>query len=64
MELTNKNNFGPTPKLKSSPIPILFLPFNNEKLRCSNCGNKYFTTYLYEQKYCKQCLILYSTLKI
>ncbi|PKC76235.1 kinase-like protein [Rhizophagus irregularis] len=59
MELTNKNNFDPTPKLKSSPIPILFLPFNNEKLRCNNCGNKYSTTYLYEQKYCKQCLLLY-----
>ncbi|CAB4442911.1 unnamed protein product [Rhizophagus irregularis] len=59
MELINENNFDPTPKLKSSPVPILFLPFNNEKLRCNNCGNKYSATNLYKQKYCKQCLSSY-----
>ena len=33
MELVNTNNensFDPTPKLKSSPVPISFIPFNNE----------------------------------
>ncbi|CAB4442924.1 unnamed protein product [Rhizophagus irregularis] len=59
MEFINENNFDPTPKLKSSPIPILFLPFNNEKLKCNNCGNKYSATNLYKQKYCKQCLSSY-----
>lgn len=49
----------PTPKLEFSPVPILFLPFNNEKLKCSNCGNEYSTTYLYKKKYCKQCLSSY-----
>lgn len=39
MELTNEMSFDPTPKLKYSPISILFLPFNSEKLRCNNCGN-------------------------
>ncbi|POG71906.1 hypothetical protein GLOIN_2v1774291 [Rhizophagus irregularis DAOM 181602=DAOM 197198] len=24
----NENSFNPTPKLKSSPVPILFIPFN------------------------------------
>ena len=31
MELINtnsENSFDPTPKLKSSPVPILFIPFN------------------------------------
>ncbi|UZO00433.1 uncharacterized protein OCT59_011567 [Rhizophagus irregularis] len=59
MEFINENNFDPTPKLKSSPVPILFLPFNNEKLRCNNCENKYSATNLYKQKYCKQCLSSY-----
>ncbi|CAB4433026.1 unnamed protein product [Rhizophagus irregularis] len=59
MELTNENNFDPIPKLNSSPVPILFIPFNNEKLKCNNCGNKYSNTQLYKQKYCKQCLLSY-----
>ncbi|UZO17071.1 uncharacterized protein OCT59_008433 [Rhizophagus irregularis] len=59
MEFTNENNFDPTSKLKSSPVPISFLPFNNEKLKCNNCGNKYTVTNLYRQKYCKQCLLSY-----
>jgi hypothetical protein len=61
MELANKNNdnyFDPTPKLKSSPKPILFISFNNEKNTCS-CGNKNSVTLLYEQKHCKNCLLTY-----
>jgi hypothetical protein len=52
-------NFDPTPRLKSSPVQIFFLPFNNEKLNCYNCGDKYSDTILYKQKYCKQCLLRY-----
>ncbi|GBB94913.1 hypothetical protein RclHR1_02440007 [Rhizophagus clarus] len=52
-------NFDPTPKLRSSPGQIFFLPFNNEKLNCHNCENKYSVTHLYKQKYCKQCLSRY-----
>ncbi|CAB5210541.1 unnamed protein product [Rhizophagus irregularis] len=59
MELTNENNFDPIPKLNSSPVPILFIPFNNEKLKCNNCRNKYSNTQLYKQKYCKKCLLSY-----
>ncbi|RIA82567.1 hypothetical protein C1645_835162, partial [Glomus cerebriforme] len=62
MDHANKNNenyFDPMPKLKSSPIPILFIPFNNEKHNCYNCGNKYSVTNLYKQKYCKKCLLSY-----
>jgi hypothetical protein len=60
MEFAN-NHFDPTPALKSSPEPILFIPFNNEKSKCvnDNCGNKYSTTLLYKQKYCKKCLLSY-----
>ncbi|GES85138.1 kinase-like domain-containing protein [Rhizophagus clarus] len=59
MENTKEISFDSTPKLKSSPIPILFLPFNNDKLKCINCGSVYSATYLYKQKYCKKCLLSY-----
>ena len=46
MKLVNtndENSFDPTPKLKSSPIPILFLTFDDRyidsKSRCFYCGN-------------------------
>ncbi|GBB85040.1 hypothetical protein RclHR1_11600005 [Rhizophagus clarus] len=55
----NVNNGDPTPKLKSSPVPILFVPFNNKKNECSNCGNEYSKSPLFEQKYCKNCLSYY-----
>src|SRR2546430_812809 len=69
MELVNtndENSFDPTPKLKSSPIPILFLPFdeghrqfNNSK--CFHCGDKYTETLFFYQRYCKKCLSRYIT---
>src|SRR5256885_14653665 len=62
MELVNtnsENSFDPTPKLKSSPVPILFISFNNDEDRCSYCGNKYSKTLRFEQKYCKNCLFWY-----
>src|SRR2546423_13267180 len=62
MELINTNNenpFDPTPKLKSSPVPILFIPFNRNDNNCNFCGNAYSETVLFGQKYCKNCLICY-----
>ena len=67
MEIRNNNSFDdfdPTPRLKSSPVPILFIPFNNNENKCSYCGNEYsMTTYIYgyeyRQKYCKNCLFWY-----
>ena len=62
MELINTNNenyFDPTPKLKSSPMPILFTPFKDYEDNCSYCEIKYSKTLLYNQKYCKNCLSWY-----
>ncbi|GBC38382.2 kinase-like domain-containing protein [Rhizophagus irregularis DAOM 181602=DAOM 197198] len=62
MEFTNINNensFDPTPKLKSSPIPIKFVSFNHEDIKCINCGENYIKAHFYWQYYCKKCLISY-----
>uniref|UniRef100_U9UNT2 Protein kinase domain-containing protein n=1 Tax=Rhizophagus irregularis (strain DAOM 181602 / DAOM 197198 / MUCL 43194) TaxID=747089 RepID=U9UNT2_RHIID len=32
----DNNLFDPTPKLKSSPVPVLFIPFNNDEDKCNN----------------------------
>ena len=64
MELVNandKNSFDPTPKLKSSPIPILFVPFNEPDEYCFHCGKEYTETLFFFQKYCKTCLSRYIT---
>src|ERR1044072_5543908 len=64
MELVNtndENSFDPTPKLKSSPIPILFVPFNERDEKCFHCGSKYTETLFFRQKYCKTCLSRYIT---
>src|SRR4051794_37144947 len=67
MELVNtddENSFDPTPRLKSSPIPISFVPFNDDlyfKSDCFNCGDEYSETFFFEQKYCKKCLSRYIT---
>src|ERR1041384_1664090 len=64
MELVNandENSFDPTPKLKSSPIPILFVPFNLNDEKCFHCGDEYTKTLFYQQKYCKTCLSRYIT---
>ncbi|PKY25232.1 kinase-like protein [Rhizophagus irregularis] len=55
------NDFDPTPKLKSSPIPINFIPFHNYKNdRCIFCGEYYKrVTFSSWQKYCKNCLSCY-----
>ncbi|RIA91109.1 kinase-like domain-containing protein [Glomus cerebriforme] len=61
MEFINANDdsFDPTPKLRSSPILIDFVSFNQNDINCNNCGNKYSETLLFEQKYCKGCLLGY-----
>ncbi|RIA93425.1 kinase-like domain-containing protein [Glomus cerebriforme] len=61
MELLNTNNdsFKPTPRLKSSPVSILFIPFNNDDDTCNYCKNEYSKTLLFKQKYCKPCLLRY-----
>src|SRR6266496_5864261 len=64
--LNDKNSFDPTPKLKSSPVPILFVSFNREDENCIHCGDKYtkvlFCDQKYcNQKYCKKCLSHYLT---
>lgn len=64
MELLNvniENSFDPIPKLKSSPIPILFISFNIEDNNCIYCGDKYTEIPLYYQKYCKKSLSYYIT---
>ncbi|GBC00349.1 hypothetical protein RclHR1_03820014 [Rhizophagus clarus] len=58
MEPTSiKKFFDPTPRLKSSPIPIFFVPFDIEEKVC-DCGHIYSIT-CYSQKYCKNCLFKY-----
>ncbi|GES73858.1 kinase-like domain-containing protein [Rhizophagus clarus] len=60
MELVNdKNSFDPTPKLKSSPIPIEFISFNEKDINCVYCGEAYIKALLCWQKYCKKCLSSY-----
>ncbi|GBC47941.2 kinase-like domain-containing protein [Rhizophagus irregularis DAOM 181602=DAOM 197198] len=54
----DNNLFDPTPKLKSSPVPVLFIPFNNDEDKCNYCGIEYSKTQI-KQKYCKNCLFWY-----
>src|SRR5947208_2947577 len=46
-------------KLKSSPVPILFIPFDQNEDFCFDCGIKYSETLLFKQKYCIKCLLKY-----
>src|SRR5690348_15659483 len=59
VKTNDENSFDPTPKLKSSPIPILFVSFNGSDWKCFHCGDKYTETLFYDQKYCKKCLSRY-----
>src|SRR5947207_11269653 len=56
---TSNNSFDPTPRLKSSPVPVSFIPFKNNENNCNYCGNKYSKTLDFKQKYCKNCLFWY-----
>src|SRR5579859_8147852 len=64
MEIIKNNsfdNFDPTPGLKSSPIPILFISFNNNEYKCSYCNKYYLSSSIYSghSKYCENCLFWY-----
>jgi hypothetical protein len=59
-KLFNTNN-DPTPKLKSSPIPIKFISFNNYDDVCIYCKELYEHILLTGQQYCKKCLSCYLT---
>src|SRR5687767_14899584 len=51
--------FDSTPNLESSPEPILFVPFNNNEIKCNHCKREYSITLLYKQRYCKYCFFWY-----
>jgi hypothetical protein len=56
----DENSFDPTPRLKSSPIPIKFISFNQNDKNCVYCGEEYINTLLCsDQRYCKKCLLRY-----
>ncbi|PKB96760.1 kinase-like protein [Rhizophagus irregularis] len=57
----DESSFDPTPKLKSSPVPIFFVSFIKDDKNCINCGEEYTQTIIYDQKYCKKCLSCYLT---
>ncbi|GBB87617.1 hypothetical protein RclHR1_14090009 [Rhizophagus clarus] len=60
MKINDRNTFGPTLKLKSSPVPILFISFNRNDTKCINCGERYITAqFCDDQRYCKICLSNY-----
>ncbi|PKY28192.1 kinase-like protein [Rhizophagus irregularis] len=61
MELKHDDSFDPTPKLKSSPVPISFISFNKHDENCIRCGDIYTETTINYQKYCKKCLSGYLT---
>ncbi|GES91789.1 kinase-like domain-containing protein [Rhizophagus clarus] len=46
-------------RLKSSSVPVLFIPFKNNEEKCNYCGTEYAKTLEFEQKYCKNCLFWY-----
>src|SRR6266536_3519244 len=55
---TSNNSFDPTPRLKSSPVPVLFIPFKNNEnnARCiehKETGNNFCTTNI--QEWCEYC---------
>ncbi|GBB93709.1 hypothetical protein RclHR1_02220004 [Rhizophagus clarus] len=63
MELVNTNDddsFDPTPRLKSSPIPIKFISFNECDKNCVFCSEEYISArFCDSQRYCKKCLSSY-----
>ncbi|CAB4414851.1 unnamed protein product [Rhizophagus irregularis] len=59
VKLNDENSFDPTPKLKSSPVPLLFVSFDECEINCVHCGEEYTRTIIYGQRYCKKCLSCY-----
>ncbi|GBC04169.1 hypothetical protein RclHR1_05550006 [Rhizophagus clarus] len=60
VSINDENSFNPTPRLKSSPIKIEFISFDEYDTNCIYCGEKYIKTLLCSgQRYCKNCLSRY-----
>jgi hypothetical protein len=60
VDANDENSFDPTPRLKSSPIPIKFISFNWKDDNCVYCGEEYIEALFCDfQKYCKKCLSQY-----
>jgi hypothetical protein len=60
VDANDENSFDPTPRLKSSPIPIKFISFNWNDDNCVYCGEKYIKALFCDgQRYCKKCLSQY-----
>ncbi|GBB98720.1 hypothetical protein RclHR1_00330047 [Rhizophagus clarus] len=52
--------FGSTPILRSSPIPIKFISFNKDDIKCIYCEEEYAkAVFSISQRYCKKCLSSY-----
>jgi hypothetical protein len=45
----------------STTMPIMFIPFYNNEHYCYYCKSEYSETFLFKQKYCKNCLFLCIT---
>ncbi|GBC49770.2 kinase-like domain-containing protein [Rhizophagus irregularis DAOM 181602=DAOM 197198] len=56
---TDNDPFDTTQKLKSSPVPVLFIPLKDNEDKCNHCGTEYSKSLKYNQKYCKNCLFRY-----
>jgi hypothetical protein len=54
-QITNKEN---NEDYLNTTIPITFIPFNNNEDQCYCCKKIYSKTFLFKQKYCKNCLYL------
>ncbi|EXX62533.1 Cdc15p [Rhizophagus irregularis DAOM 197198w] len=61
ININDENSFDPTPRLKSSHIPIKFISFDRLYKNCIYCGEKYIRALFCSQKYCKKCLSRYIT---
>ena len=60
--MNNEDSFDPTQKLKSSPVPILFVSFNKEDNNCIYYGDKYAgALFCYNQKYVYHVILLIWT---
>ena len=45
VKLNDENSFDPTPRLKSSPMPIKFISFNVYDDNCVYCEEEYIKPY-------------------
>ncbi|UZO17318.1 uncharacterized protein OCT59_008676 [Rhizophagus irregularis] len=60
--LINWISYSQTSNLENNEsviVPIVFIPFDNNKDKCYYCKEPYSITPLFQQKYCRYCLFLY-----